>query len=100
MWRDVLGERGFVPLDLRGLKKYHPGSLRDDVFNSGGPLTTVASELPPSRTQTQSAESGLLLFFSVFCGVLRFAAVRFRTAFAGTWRVPHLGHDGEGFFMS
>ncbi len=100
MWRAVLGERGFVPLDLRGLKKYHPGSLRDDVFNSGGPLTTIASVLPPSRTQTQSLEPGLLLYVSVFCGVLRFPVVRFRTAFAGTWRVPHLGQEGEGFFMS
>ena len=100
MWRAVLGERGFVPLDLRGLKKYHPGSLRDDVFNSGGPLTTIASVLPPSRTQTQSLGSGLLLYVSVLCGVLRFPAVRFRAAFAGTWRVPHLGQEGEGFFMS
>ena len=95
-----MGDRGLFPPDLRGLKKYHPGSLRDDVFNSGGPLTTLASVLPPSRTQTQSLGSGLLLYVSVFCGVLRFPAVRFRTAFAGTWRVPHLGHDGEGFFMS
>ena len=100
MWRAVLGDRGFVPLDLRGLKKYHPGSLRDDVFNSGGPLTTVASVLPPSRTQIQSLESGLLLYVSVLCGVLRFPAVRFRAALSGTWKVPHLGHDGEGFFMS
>ena len=100
MWRAVLGDRGFVPLDLRGLKKYHPGSFKDDVFDSGGPLTTVASVLPPSRTQIQSLGSGLLLLLPIFCGVLRFAAVRFRTAFAGTWRVPHLGQEGEGFFMS
>ena len=100
MWRAVLGERGFVPLDLRGLKKYHPGSLRDDVFNSGGPLTTVASVLPPSRTQTQSLGSGLLLLFSVLFGVLRFPVVRFRAVLSGTWKVPHLGHDGEGLFMS
>lgn len=51
---------------------------------SAGPLTTVAFVLPRSRTQIQRLESGFLLLFSVFCGILRSAVDGFCPALSGT----------------